>query len=108
MTGKDFLIKYIQNHTSEEIYNYIKGIEKMTQNYTDSRQAFIDFLDDYDSLFIFPSINDFNFIKTEDGWIMTPTHQLYKITDIVGDEMKLQHERVRWSERTRSFRHSLI
>lgn len=24
----------------------------------------------------------------------TPTHQLYKITNIVGDEMKLQHERV--------------
>jgi DNA polymerase-3 subunit alpha len=24
----------------------------------------------------------------------TPTHQLYKITDIVGDEMKLQHERM--------------
>ena len=24
----------------------------------------------------------------------TPTHQLYKITDIVGDEMKLQHERL--------------
>ena len=24
----------------------------------------------------------------------TSTHQLYKITDIVGDEMKLQHERM--------------
>ena len=24
----------------------------------------------------------------------TPTHQLYKITDVVGDEMKLQHERM--------------
>lgn len=24
----------------------------------------------------------------------TPTHQLYKITDVVGDEMKLQHERL--------------
>ena len=72
MTGKEYLIDYIQNHNSEEIYDLIKNIEKLTLSYTDSRQAFINFLDNYDSLAIYPSIEDMVFVKNINGkWILT-------------------------------------
>ena len=46
MTGKEYLIDYIQNHNAEEIYDLIKDIEYFTLDYNDSRGAFIDFIDD--------------------------------------------------------------
>ena len=72
MTGKEYLIDYMQNHNSEEIYDLIKNIEKLTFSYTDSRQAFINFLDNYDSLAIYPSLEDMVFVKSVNGeWILT-------------------------------------
>lgn len=72
MTGKEYLIDYIQNHNSEEIYDLIKNIEKLTFSYVDSRQAFINFLDNYDSLIIYPSLEDMVFVKSVNGeWILT-------------------------------------
>ena len=44
MTGKDYLIDFMQTHNCEEIYNKIKEIENATLSYTDSRLAFISFL----------------------------------------------------------------
>lgn len=72
MTGKEYLIDYMQNHSSEEIYDLIKNIEKLTLSYTDSRQAFINFLDNYDSLIIYPSLEDMTFVKRVNGkWVLT-------------------------------------
>ena len=51
MTGKEYLIDYIQNHNSEEIYNLIKDLEEFSFGYTDSRLAFIDFLNGADDIF---------------------------------------------------------
>ena len=69
MTGKEYLIDYIQNHSSEEIYDLIKNIEKATLSYTDSRLAFINFLDDYYSLDNKPSLK-MTFVQNKYGqWI---------------------------------------
>lgn len=68
MTGKEYLIDYIQNHSGEEIYDLIKNIEEATLEYTDSRLAFIDFLDDYDSIRIQPLTLKQN---ENGGWILT-------------------------------------
>ena len=59
MTGKEYLINYIQNHSGEEIYDLIKKIEYLTYEYTDSRGAFISFLNDQDTFDLFSST--FNF-----------------------------------------------
>ena len=48
MTGKEYLINYMQNHNGEEIYELIKRIEHLSSTYIDSRRAFIDFLDNED------------------------------------------------------------
>ena len=55
MIGKEYLIDYIQNHSSEEIYDLIKKIEHLCCTYTDSRGAFIDFLDNEDMGELFKS-----------------------------------------------------
>lgn len=71
MTGKEYLIDYIQNHSSEEIYDLIKNIEEATLEYTDSRLAFIDFLDNYDSLTLKPSLEKMMFVQNIYGqWIL--------------------------------------
>lgn len=59
MTGKEYLIDYIQNHNGEEIYDLIKKIEHLTYEYTDSRGAFISFLNDQNTFNLFSST--FNF-----------------------------------------------
>lgn len=70
MTGKEYLINYMQNHSSEEIYDLIKNIEEATLEYTDSRLAFIDFLDNYDSLTLKPSLEKMTFVQNKYGqWI---------------------------------------
>ena len=46
MTGKEYLINFMQTHNSEDVYNKIKEIENATISYTDSRLAFISFLND--------------------------------------------------------------
>lgn len=70
MTGKEYLIDYMQNHSSEEIYDLIKNIEEATLEYTDSRLAFIDFLDNCDSLTLRPSLKKMTFIQNKYGqWI---------------------------------------
>lgn len=70
MTGKEYLIDYIQNHSSAEIYDLIKNIEEATLEYTDSRLAFIDFLDNYDSLTLRPSLKKMTFVQNKYGqWI---------------------------------------
>lgn len=71
MTGKEYLIDYMQNHSSEEIYDLIKNIEKATLSYTDSRLAFINFLDDYYSLDNKPSLEKMTFVQNKYGqWIL--------------------------------------
>ena len=70
MTGKEYLIGYMQNHSSEEIYDLIKNIEEATLSYTDSRLAFINFLDDYYSLDNKPYLEK-TFVQNEYGqWIL--------------------------------------
>ena len=70
MTGKEYLIDYMQNHSSEEIYDLIKNIEEATLSYTDSRLAFINFLDDYNSLENKPSL-EMTFVQNKYGqWIL--------------------------------------
>lgn len=70
MTGKEYLIDYIQNHSSAEIYDLIKNIEEATLEYTDSRLAFIDFLDNYDGLTLRPSFKKMTFVQNKYGqWI---------------------------------------
>lgn len=71
MTGKKYLIDYIQNHSSEEIYDLIKNIEEATLEYNNSRLAFIDFLNDYNSLIIKPSsLEKITFVQNKYGqWI---------------------------------------
>ena len=44
MTGKEYLINFMQTHNNEEIYDKIKEIERDTLSYTDSRSAFVSFL----------------------------------------------------------------
>ena len=51
MTGKEYLIDYMQNHNAEEIYDLIKDIEYFTLEYNDSRLAFIDFINGDDDIF---------------------------------------------------------
>ena len=71
LTGKEYLIDYIQNHSSEEIYDLIKDIEEATLEYTDSRLAFIDFLNDYNSLIIKSSLEKMTFVQNKYGqWIL--------------------------------------
>lgn len=48
MIGKEYLIDYMQNHNADEIYNLIKKIEHLCCAYTDSRGAFIEFLNNED------------------------------------------------------------
>ena len=55
MTGKEYLIDYIQNHNGEEIYEIIKKIEHLSSTYTDSRGVFIDFLNNEDMGELFKS-----------------------------------------------------
>ena len=76
MTGKEYLIDYMQNHSSAEIYDLIKNIEKATLAYTDSRLAFINFLDDYNSLDIKPSLEKMTFVQNKYGqWILMQGEQ---------------------------------
>lgn len=71
MTGKEYLIDYIQDHSSEEIYDLIKNIEEATLEYNNSRLAFIDFLDDYNSLNIKPFLEKMTFVQNKYGqWIL--------------------------------------
>lgn len=51
MTGKEYLVDYIQNHNAEEIYNMIKDIEYFTYEYNDSYGAFIDFINGDEDIF---------------------------------------------------------
>ena len=75
MTGKEYLIDYIQNHSSTEIYDLIKNIEEATLSYTDSRLAFINFLDDYYSLDNKPSLEK-TFVQNKYGqWILMQGEQ---------------------------------
>ena len=76
MTGKEYLIDYIQNHSSEEIYDLIKNIEEATLAYNNSRLAFIDFLNDYNSLIIKPSLEKMTFVQNKYGqWILIQGEQ---------------------------------
>ena len=72
MTGKEYLIGYIQNHSGEEIYDLIKKIEYLTYEYTDSREAFISFLNDQDTFNLFSSTFNFReIIQNEYGnWVV--------------------------------------
>jgi len=76
MTGKEYLIDYMQNHSSEEIYDLIKNIEEATLSYTNSRLAFINFLDDYNSLDNKPSLEKMTFVQNKYGqWILIQGEQ---------------------------------
>ena len=44
MTGKEFLIKYCQEHDGEEIYDFIKKLFDESLGWTDSRLFIIDWL----------------------------------------------------------------
>lgn len=44
MTGKEHLIKYLQEHNAEESYNFLKKLFKESYNWTDSRWFIIDWL----------------------------------------------------------------
>ena len=47
MTGKQFLIKYCEEHTAEEIYDFIKGLFDQSLCWTDSRAFIIGWLDEH-------------------------------------------------------------
>ena len=44
MTGKEKLIQYCQEHTAEEIYEYIKNLFDYSLSWTDSRSFIIGWL----------------------------------------------------------------
>ena len=44
MTGKEILGKYCQEHTGEEIYEFIRKIFDYSSSWTDSRLFIIDWL----------------------------------------------------------------
>lgn len=46
MTGKEILIKYCQEHSGEEIYDFIKRLFDESLGWTDSRGFIIDWLDE--------------------------------------------------------------
>jgi hypothetical protein len=46
MTGKEILTKYCQEHSGEEIYNFIKILFNESLGWTDSRSFIIDWLDE--------------------------------------------------------------
>ena len=73
LTGKEYLIDYMQNHNAEEIYELIKDLEQLSLEYNDSRLAFIDFLNGTDDIFnIFLSALKFKkLVQDEYGnWLM--------------------------------------
>ena len=71
MTGKKYLIDYIQNHTSEEIYDLIKSIEEYTLQYNDSKMAFVGFLDGDDVFESYFSLKNIKVININGEWICT-------------------------------------
>lgn len=62
MTGKEYLIDFMRTHSSEEIYDKIKEIERDGLAYNDSRLAFIGYLDDE-----YMGDRPWTIVQTEDG-----------------------------------------
>ena len=45
MTGKEILIKYCQEHSGEEIYNFLRQLFDESMSWTDSRGFIIEWLE---------------------------------------------------------------
>ena len=71
LTGKEYLIDYMQNHSSEEIYDLIKSIEEYALQYNDSKMAFIGFLDGDDVFESYFSLRNIKAINVSGEWIYT-------------------------------------
>ena len=48
MTGKEILAKYCQEHSGEEIYNFLRRLFDESMNWTDSRGFVIEWLEEGD------------------------------------------------------------
>ena len=46
MTGKEILTKYCQEHSGEEIYNFLRRLFDESMNWTDSRGFIIEWLEE--------------------------------------------------------------
>ena len=45
MKGKEYLSQYCQDHSGEEIYEFLKNLSNRSLGYTDSRLSIVDWLD---------------------------------------------------------------